>query len=82
VFVLVGPFNEHMLEGDSRQVYDGMKRGFETWLRQNDVPYCMPQALPSDLYSDASHPLVEGYALLAGQLFENEAFRSTILGKK
>ncbi len=82
VFVLVGPFNEHMSKGDSPQVYRKMKGGIETWLRQNSIPYCIPEALPSDLYSDASHPLAEGYALLAKQLFENEAFRSTILGEK
>jgi hypothetical protein len=39
----------------------------------------MPPALPGNLYSDASHPLAEGYAMLAKQLFENESFRSNIL---
>jgi hypothetical protein len=35
--------------------------------------------LPSDLYRDASHPLGQGYAMLARQLFENQSFKSTIL---
>jgi len=81
VFVLVGPFNEHMLKGKSPDVYGKMKSGIEDWLRQNSIPYFMPEALPSEFYSDASHPLAEGYALLAKQLFEDESFRSNILGE-
>ncbi len=79
VFVLIGPFNEHMFKGESLGVYNKMKSGIETWLRQNNIPYYMPEALPSEFYSDASHPLAEGYALLAKQLFEDESFRSNIL---
>ncbi|MBA7647033.1 hypothetical protein ES703_54802 [subsurface metagenome] len=79
VFVLVGPFNEHMLKGKSIDTYRKMKSEIKAWLRQNNVPYHMPEALPGDLYVDASHPLSEGYAMLAKQLFENESFRSSIL---
>ena len=79
VFVLVGPFNEHMFKGESSDTYSKMKGGIQSWLRQNDIPYYMPEALPSELYSDASHPLAEGYAILARQLFENQSFRSNIL---
>jgi len=79
VFVLVGPFNEHMLKGKSIDTYRKMKSEIEAWLRQNNVPYYMPEALPGELYSDASHPLSEGYAMLAKALFENKSFRSGIL---
>lgn len=79
VFVLVGPFNEHMLKGKSINTYRKMKSEIKAWLRQNNVPYYMPEALPGELYSDASHPLSEGYAMLAKQLFENKSFRSGIL---
>ncbi len=79
VFVLVGPFNEHLLKGKSIDTYRRMKSEIEAWLRQNNVPYYMPEALPSNLYVDASHPLSEGYAMLAKQLYENESFRSSIL---
>ena len=79
VFVLVGPFNEHMFKDESKGVYSNMQSGIETWLRQNNIPYYIPPALPSNVYSDASHPLAEGYALLAKQLFETELFRSSIL---
>jgi hypothetical protein len=70
VFVLVGPFNEHMLTDESLQRYQKIKLAIETWLREKNVPYLAPEPLPSELYADASHPLSEGYALLAQQVFE------------
>ncbi|MCP4263364.1 MAG: hypothetical protein GY774_38540 [Planctomycetes bacterium] len=79
VFVLVGPFNEHMLKGRSIEIYRNMKSEFELWLQQNNIPYYIAPALPSELYADASHPLDEGYAMLAKQLFENKSFISGIL---
>jgi hypothetical protein len=82
VFVLVGPFNEHMLKTKSYDVYQEMKSKIETWLRQNNVAYYIPSPLPSELYRDASHPIAEGYALLAKQLVENPSFKSSILHAK
>jgi len=79
VFVLVGPFNEHMLKGESIEIYRQMKSEIALWLKQNDIAYYMAPALPSELYADASHPLDKGYAMLAKQLFENESFISGIL---
>jgi len=79
VFVVVGPFNEHMLKPDSYKIYQKMKSEIETWLRRNNVAYCIPSVLPSELYRDACHPLGQGYAMLAKQLFENQSFKSTIL---
>ena len=70
VFVLVGPFNEHILKDASIDVYQQMKRNIKDWLQQNNIPYYMPEALPSEMYCDASHPLSEGYAELAKQLFK------------
>ena len=81
-FVLVGPFNEHMFEGQSANVYRKMQNEIADWLRKNNIPHYMPDALPSEFYSDASHPLAEGYTLLAEQLFEDESFRSNILDKQ
>ena len=72
VFVLVGPFNEHMLKGESIEIYRKIKSKIEVWLQQNNIAYYMPQTLPSELYVDASHPMSEGYAMLAKQLFEDE----------
>jgi hypothetical protein len=79
VFVLVGPFNEHMLKGKSIEIYRNIKSKIELWLQQNNIPYYMAPALPSELYADASHPLDKGYAMLAKQLVENKSFISGIL---
>ena len=79
VFILVGPFNEHMLKGESIEIYRNMKSKIEDWLQQNNIAYYMPPTLSSELYVDASHPMSEGYAMLAKQLFENESFRTSIL---
>ena len=81
IFVLVGPFNEHILKEKSAETYFKIKEEIEAWLKQNSVPYYMPEALPGDLYRDASHPLSEGYAILAKQLFENESFRASGLSQ-
>jgi hypothetical protein len=79
VFVVVGPFNEHMLKPDSYKTYQKIKSEIQTWLQRNNVAYCVPDVLPSELYRDASHPLGPGYAMLAKKLFENQSFKSTIL---
>ncbi|MCP4613500.1 MAG: hypothetical protein GY845_32815 [Planctomycetes bacterium] len=79
VFVLIGPFNEHMLKGQSIETYRHMKNEIALWLQQNNIPFYMAPALPSELYADASHPLDKGYAMIAKQLLENESFVSAIL---
>jgi hypothetical protein len=75
VFVLVGPFNEHMLGEQSCQAYQARKRQVEDWLQENGVPHHVPPPLASPLYADASHPLAEGYATLAGELLDDAEFR-------
>jgi hypothetical protein len=79
VFVLVGPFNEHMLKGQSIEIYRKIKSKIELWLQQNNIPCYMAPALPSELYADASHPLEKGYDMLAKQLVEYDSFMSGIL---
>jgi len=74
VFVLVGPFNEHMLEEEGLAKYNTRKNVVETWLQDERIAHYIPSALPSDYYADASHPLSDGYALLAKQLLDHESF--------
>jgi hypothetical protein len=74
VFVLVGPFNEHLLKPASLAAYRKLKAGIGRWLAEEQIPHFVPEVLPSDLYADASHPLGEGYALWARQLLANESF--------
>ena len=76
---MVGPFNEHMLKPDSYKTYQKIKSEIQTWLKRNNIAYCVPEVLPSELYRDASHPLGAGYDMLAKQLFENQSFQTTIL---
>lgn len=75
LFVLLGPFNEHMLTEASRAVYRERRRQVEDWLRENRIPCFVPAPLPTGLYADASHPLPRGYEMLARQLLDDEAFR-------
>jgi hypothetical protein len=79
VFVLAGPFNEHMLTEQNSAVYGRIKDGVAAWMRENDVPYLMPPPLPAARYADASHPVAEGYAQLAGTLLDDPSFRTWMI---
>ena len=79
VFVIVGPFNEHMMKGDSIKAYEEIKKGIGTWLQKNNIPHYLPSPLPDEYYADASHPLSKGYAILAEQLCREEFFGRIIL---
>ncbi|NLX94684.1 MAG: hypothetical protein GXY83_00770 [Rhodopirellula sp.] len=74
VFVVLGPFNEHMLGDKSYRVYQARKREAEDWFRQQGIAYSISAPLPSQYYADASHPLAEGYRRLAEELLRNEQF--------
>jgi len=76
VFVLVGPLNEHMLKGEASLTYHQQKRDVKTWLEAEGIPYYIPDALPRRLYADESHPLAEGYQVLAEQLFRHGSFQA------
>ena len=77
VFVLVGPFNEHLLTPASRERYQQVKATIAAWLRERKIPHAVPPPLPSEQYGDASHPLAEGYEALARQLANDPFFRLT-----
>jgi len=78
IFVLIGPFNEHMLTESSRARYQRLKAAAIKWLQERDIPSFAPAPLSSEQYADASHPLASGYAKLANELFHNDAFRKLI----
>lgn len=75
VFVAIGPFNEHMLAPDNRAAFLTIRDGAAAWLAQEHVPHATLEALPSLLYADASHPLTEGYQLMAKRLMAEPAFQ-------
>ena len=74
VFVVLGPFNEHIMAQENRAAYHKIRDGIAEWLEQNHVAHTVPETLPSLLYADASHPLTQGYQQLAQRLFTDEAF--------
>jgi hypothetical protein len=59
-----------MLKGKSIDTYREIKNEIEAWLQREDIAYYIPPALPSEFYYDASHPMSEGYAMLAKQICE------------
>ncbi|MBN2474197.1 MAG: hypothetical protein JXB62_06300 [Pirellulales bacterium] len=75
VFVVIGPFNEHMLVPEGLRGYQEIQSQAEAWLKANGVAHYASSVLPSECYADASHPLAEGYAWMAKELFESKAFR-------
>ncbi len=77
VLVLVGPLNEHMLNEKSLAAYSEIKKDIGLLLKEKNISYYIPSVLPSEFYADVSHPLSEGYALLAEQLFDNDIGRGS-----
>ena len=75
VLVLVGPFNEHIMALENRPAFRRLRDGIAEWLTKNHIACIVPEALPSALYADASHPLTEGYQLLAGRLHNDAIFQ-------
>jgi hypothetical protein len=75
VFVLVGPFNEHLLTPPSLKRYQQVKATIAAWLREKRIPHAVPPPLPRDQYGDASHPLAAGYEQLAHDLTSDAFFR-------
>ena len=47
-------------------------------LTAQGVTVVAPESLTSSLYADASHPLTEGYALLAERLGRSTVFRNWV----
>ncbi len=75
VLVVLGPFNEHIMADENRAAFRKLRDGIDAWLSQNQIPHLVPEPLPSPLYADASHPLTEGYELLAKRLSGNAQFQ-------
>lgn len=76
VLVVLGPFNEHLMAEDNRPEFRKIRDGIAAWLKENQIPFIMPETLPSELYADASHPLTAGYELLARRIYADAQFQS------
>jgi hypothetical protein len=75
VLVVVGPFNEHIMAEENRPAFRRRRDGVVDWLTKNHMQHVVPDMLPSVLYADASHPLTDGYQLLATRLHSDGTFR-------
>ena len=80
VFVVIGPFNVHMLQGAGLATYRQRVEQAAAWLRQEGIAYWIAPELPTDEYADASHPLRAGYVRMAGQMLHDEAFAAFVSG--
>ena len=76
IFVLIGPFNQHVMAPEKRPIFLSIRKQVAEWLIQEDIPHARPDPLPSRLYGDASHPLTEGYARLASGLQNDQGFQN------
>jgi hypothetical protein len=81
VLVVLGPFNEHLMADESQRAYRKLRDKTATWLLKNQVPHLTPELLPSALYADASHPLTEGYELLAKHIYSDTSFQKWLQKK-
>jgi hypothetical protein len=74
LLVVLGPFNEHMVAEDQRAEARALRGHAAAELGQEGITVIVPETLPSELYADASHPLTDGYALLAARLAQDARF--------
>lgn len=74
IFVVIGPFNEHMLSASGLSACHRQVAVAEAWLRQEGITCLAAPVLPGDEYADASHPLPSGYARMARQLLAEPSF--------
>lgn len=82
VYVLLVPFNEHMIAPDNRAPWRSMVKDIDTWLSQKQIPHQAPPTLPGELYADASHPLTEGYRALAKTVCAQPDFQQWLKNRR
>lgn len=75
IFVIIGPFNPYILTDESLNRYKAMKNDIEKWLGDEGISYHAFSDLPSEEYADASHPLKDGYARIAEELYQAQPFQ-------
>jgi hypothetical protein len=78
VLVVIGPFNSHMIAAESMAGFERIKTEIIATLKSRGIAFVAPETLPSEMYADASHPLTQGYELLAKRLLQNAEFTKMI----
>ena len=82
VFVIVGPFNPHMLKPESLGRYRSLQKAIAGWLDRCHPDYYMAPDLPAGEYGDSSHPLAAGYQRAAAALYNDDRFRRWLAGAR
>ena len=75
LLVIVGPFNRHIMASKNWPQFDSEVAGVQQWLKQQNIPFVTPDTLDSKLYGDSSHPLTEGYKILAHYLVSDPVYQ-------
>lgn len=76
VCVVVGPFNTHLLKPANRDAHNGLRSQLSEALSGSGTLVFAKDALPSEQYGDASHPLANGYGEFATKLAADPRFRA------
>jgi lysophospholipase L1-like esterase len=74
--VMVGPINPHMQTAASLAQFREFQQEIKAWLDARGIESVVVPDLPSELYADASHPLKEGYELIADELLKTKLVSS------
>lgn len=68
VFVIAGPFNEHILNKQSFDALSKIKSDIEKNLLEKKIKFYIAEVLPEDYFADPSHPIAKGYEYLAKEI--------------
>lgn len=74
LLVVVGPLNRHIMSAENQVVFDDRQSAVVQWLEDQEVSHVVPEPLAWELYGDASHPLTEGYRVMASALRGDAVF--------
>ncbi|HQO38889.1 MAG TPA: hypothetical protein PK986_00315 [Spirochaetota bacterium] len=74
VIAVITPFNRFMLTEKSRLERDMIISVIRETLSADGIPVIVPELDKAEYYADLSHPVAEGYSIMAMQLAENTLF--------
>ena len=78
VFVVVGPFNEHMLTDGSRRRCQHVKETIAAWLKTNEVPHVVAKVLPTRIMATPAIRCRAAMSCLAQRLWVNVEFQAMV----
>jgi hypothetical protein len=79
VFVIIGPFNTHIMAPENLSGFTAGLAAIRDWLDTQEISNLPSATLESALYGDASHPLTEGYQQLATEIWSSSQFHDWLV---